>query len=138
MAEVRSASRGPVENEPARRKRRGSRLGIALLLCSAVFFGINFAQEWLFSHQVQQNVAQLQARIADVNTQNTQLQQQLAYVNSKDYIMTQARADGMVMPNDTLMHVTQLPGATRIVHVPMHVAAPPESFFIRMLRAIFQ
>ncbi len=138
MAEVRGASRGPVESEPARRSRRASRLGIALLLCSAVFFGINFAQEWLFSRQVQQNVAQLQARIADVNAQNAQLQQQLAYVNSKDYIITQARIDGMVMPGDTLMHVTQLPGPTKIVHVPVHAPTPPESFFIRMLRAIFQ
>lgn len=138
MAEVRGASRNSADSAPVRRTRRVSHLGVVLLFCSAVFFSINFAQEWWFSRQVQQNVAQLQDRVAHQQAVNAQLQQQLAYYNSKDYIVTQARAYGLVRAGDTLMHVTQLPGPTRVVRVAAQPTAPQESFFIRMLRAIFQ
>ena len=136
MAAVRGPSRDTAEAQFVRPSRRVSRLGVALLALSALFFGINFTQEWLISHQIQQRAAQMQARIAATNAQNAQLQSQLAYLSSKEYIVPAARLLGMARPGDTLMFVKHEPPTVRIVRVP--VQAPAEGLFIRLLRAIFQ
>jgi cell division protein FtsB len=136
-----AVARGPSHETAAARfvrsSRRASRLGVALLALSALFFGINFTQEWLISHQIQQQAADLQARIAATNALNAQLQSQLAYYRSKEYIIPAARALGMARPGDTLMLVRQGPPRIRIVRV--YAQAPAsEGLFIRLLRAIFQ
>jgi cell division protein FtsB len=138
MAAARGPSRDTAEAQFVRPSRRVSRLGVALLALSALFFGINFTQEWLISHQIQQRAADLQAGIAATNALNAQLQSQLAYYRSKEYIIpTARRALGMARPGDTLMFVKQEPPTVRIVRV--HVPAPAtEGLFIRLLRAIFQ
>ena len=136
-----AAARGPSRDTAAapfvRPSRRASRLGVALLALSALFFGINFTQEWLISHQIRQRAADLQARIAATNARNAQLQSKLAYYRSKEYIIPAARALGLARPGDTLMLVKQEPPRVRIVRV--NVPAPaPEGLFIRLLRSIFQ
>jgi cell division protein FtsB len=138
MAAVRRASSETVEAAVVRPGRRASRLGLILLALSALFFGVNFGQEWLISHQIQERAAQLQARIAATRALNTQLQSQLAYYRSKEYIIpTARRVLGMARPGDTLMYVKQEPPTVRIVRV--HVRTPAvEGLFIRLLRAIFQ
>ena len=137
MAAARGPSRETAEAQFVRPSRRTSRLGVALLALSALFFGINFTQEWLISHQIQQRAADLQAGIAATNARNAQLQSQLAYYRSKEYIIPAARALGMARPGDTLMLVKQEPPRVRIVRV--HVQTPaPESLFIHLLRAILQ
>ena len=137
MSEVRGPSRPVVEPPPSRR--RMPRVGIALLALSAVFFGINFGHEWWLSHQIEAQAAGLRQQIAQVQAQNTQLQQKIIYYSSKQYIILKARAQlGMVRPGDTLMHVQQLPPHVKIVRVPAQPPAPHESLFIHLLRAIFQ
>jgi len=137
MAAARGPSRETAEARFVRPSRRASRVGLALLALSAIFFGINFTQEWLISHQIQQRAADLQAGIAATNALNAQLQSQLAYYSSKEYIIPAARILGMPRPGDTLMLVKQEPPRVRIVRV--HVQTPaPESLYIHLLRAIFQ
>ena len=138
MAAVRRASHETSEAATVRPGWRASRLGIVLLALSAIFFGVNFTQEWLLSHQIQQRAADLQAGIAATNARNAQLQSQLAYYSSKEYIIPAARALGMAHPSDTLMLVKQEPPTVRIVRV--HVQAPvqPQSLFIHLLRTILQ
>ena len=137
MAAARGPSRDTAEAQVVRPSRRVSRFGVALLALSALFFGINFTQEWLISHQIRQRAADLQARIAATNARNAQLQSKLAYYRSKEYIIPAARALGMARPGDTLMLVKQEPPRVRIVRV--NVPAPaPEGLFIRLLRSIFQ
>ena len=137
MAAVRRASHETSGAAVVRPDRRASRLGIALLALSALFFGINFTQEWLISHQIRQRAADLQAGIVATNARNAQLQSQLAYYRSKEYIIPAARALGMARPGDTLMLVKQEPPRVRIVR--MYVQNPAsEGLFIRLLRAIFQ
>ena len=137
MAAVRRASRETSVAAFARPDRRASRLGIVLLALSALFFGINFTQEWLISHQIRQRAADLQAGIVATNARNAQLQSQLAYYRSKEYIIPAARALGMARPGDTLMLVKQEPPRVRIVRV-YGQAPASQSLFIRLLRAIFQ
>jgi cell division protein FtsB len=115
------------------------RVGIVLLALSAVFFGINFGHEWWLSHQIEAQAAGLRQQIAQAEAQNTQLQQQITYYGSKQYIILKARSQlGMVRPGDTLMHVQQLPPRVKIVRIHAQPAAPHESLFIHLLRAIFQ
>ena len=136
MAGARVAGRGnPISPRPAWRR---SHLGILLLVLSATFFGVNFSQEWLMSHQMQQNAAALQAHIAAQEALNAQLQNKIAYYSSKDYIVTEARLLGMARPGDTLMLVKPQPATLRTVRVRVPAAAPAESVFIRLLRAILQ
>ena len=137
MAAARSPSRGTAATQFVRPSRRTSRLGVALLALSALFFGMNFTQEWVISHQIQQRAADLQAGIAATNARNAQLQSRLAYYRSKEYIIPTARALGMARPGDTLMLVKQEPPRVRIVRVYMQAPAS-ERLFLRLLRAIFQ
>src|SRR5689334_12101197 len=137
MVAARGPSRETAEARLVRPSRRAARLGIALLALSAIFFGVNFTQEWLISHQIQQRAAQLQAGIAAANAQNAQLQNQLAYLSSKEYIIPAARALGMSQPGDTLMLVKQESPTVRIVRVHVRASIGPQTLFIRLLRAIF-
>ena|SRR5947209_5157560 len=137
MATVRGSGRTTVESASTRPNRRHRRWGIVLLLLSAIFFGVNFAQEWLTSHQVQQQAANLQAQIAQTNTLNQQLQGQIAYFQSKQYIIPEARKIGMIRPGDVLMYVKQLPPTYRVVHVKKAPPAPRSSLFANLLQAIF-
>jgi cell division protein FtsB len=137
MATVRGSGRVTVESASTRPNRRHRRWGFVLLLLSAIFFGVNFTQEWLTSHQVQQQAANLQAQIAQTNALNQQLQSQIAYFQSKQYIIPEARKLGMTRPGDVLMYVKQLPPTYRVVHVKKAPAPPQSSLFANLLQAIF-
>ena len=138
MPGVRGASRGSPEPLPPRSTRRASRLGIVLLGLSAVFFGVNFSQEWLVSRQVEQSAAALQAQINAQTALNSRLQNAIGYYGSKDYIVTAARELGMARPGDTLMLVKSQPPTIRTVYVRVQPPAPHESFLTHLLRAIFK
>ena len=136
---VRDASRSASEAAPVRPGRRLSHVGIVLLMLSAIFFGFNFAHEWILSQQIEQTAAQLQQKIDQTNAQNQQLQNQLAYLDSKEYIVPTARARlGMAQRGDTLMRVVVGPPTIHIVRVHEAAPSPPQSLFSRLLRAIFQ
>ena len=137
MAAVRGSSRTTGESASTRSSRPHRRWGIVLLVLSAIFFGVNFAQEWLTSHQVQQQAANLEVQIAQTNALNQQLQNQIAYYQSKQYIIPEARKLGMTRPGDVLMYVKQLPPTHRVVHVKQAAPAPRNSFFTNLLQAIF-
>ncbi len=139
MAEVRGPSRPAPEPPPRRAPKIRSHLGMALLALSAVFFGVNFAHEWVTSHRIEAQTASLQARIAQQNAYNKYLQSQLATYSSQDYIMQQARAQfGMAQPQDALVRVVELPPRVKVVRVRVPAPAPRESIFVHLLRAIFQ
>src|SRR5579884_2312348 len=137
MAAVRGSGRTTVESASTRPNRPHRRWGIVLLLLSAIFFGVNFTQEWLTSHQVEQQAADLQAQIAQTNALNQQLQSQIAYYQSKQYIIPEARKLGMTRPGDVLMYVKQLPPTYRVVHMKKAPAGPQGNVFANLLQAIF-
>ena len=137
MAAVRGSSRNTVESAPTRPGRRHRRWGIVLLLLSAIFFGVNFAQEWFTSHQVQQQAANLRTQIAQTNALNQQLQAQIGYYQSKQYIIPEARKLGMIRPGDVLMYVKAQPPVYRTVRVPQAPPTHKSDFFANLLQAIF-
>lgn len=116
---------------------RSPRVGVLLLLLSALFFSVNFAQEWWASHQVQQQAVQLQQKIDAATAQNARLQQQLSYYSSKQYVISQARVIGMGRPGDTLLVVNQGPARVRTIYVHAPAQVAPHNIFTRLLHALF-
>ena len=135
MAAARGASTAPVAPTPS--VWRSRRLGVALLALSAVFFGVNFAQEWWVSHQVQQQAASLRQQIGAQNALNAQLQSQISYYGSRQYIITRARQIGMSFPGDTLMQVVQQPTRYKTIRVPAPAQPQSQGFLSGLLHAIF-
>jgi cell division protein FtsL len=139
MAAGRSANRVIRDSSSPRPDRRIARLGIVLLAVSALFFGVSFARESLVSRQIQANAAQLQQEIDQANAQNSQLESQIAYLGSKPYVMTEARAKlGMVQPGDNQVHVVVGPPRVKVVRIAVPAAPSRENLFSSLLRAIFQ
>lgn len=99
------------------RSARWPRTGIVLLLLSGLFFVVNFAQEWLNSNGVKSQAAAMRQQVDMTNRLNAQLQSQLSYRVSKEYVISAARAYGMAMPGDTLMMVTTGPPRVHTVYV---------------------
>jgi len=114
--------RGPSPNSFSltRPNRRARNIGIALLLLSVVFFGVNYAQKWWLNRQIEQRAAQLQQQINQQELWNAQLQQDIAYYRSKAFIMDQARVLGMSRPGETLISIHWDPVQPRVVRVQAH------------------
>ena len=123
--------------------RTSTRLGVALLVVSAIFFAANFADKAWTSYQVS---AQRQDRIAQIASMNAKIQRlktDLVNLKSSDYYLQTARNYGYVRPGDIQIEVTNQPapatnsavsGAVAAVTTPAQ--AKGESVLRRVLEAI--
>ena len=133
MAKGRSGVGAP----PGGQRHRPPRVGAVLFVLSTIFFGVNFAQEWLDGHQVQQQAARLTQEIKQTEARSRDLLRAQAYYSSKSYITRYAHEIGMARPGDTLLVIQQDQPQVRIVH--KSVPAPaPDNIFARLLHTIFQ
>ena len=121
--------------------RVSTRLGIALMVVSVLFFAASFADKALLSVQVAQQKAQTLAQIAAVRQDISNYQHQLAYLHSRAYYVEAARAFGYVRPGDTQFAVSTLPPTSgtviRVVAQAPHVPHPHhDSLLHKILQAI--
>ncbi|HVA91415.1 MAG TPA: hypothetical protein VNL71_16410 [Chloroflexota bacterium] len=122
--------------------RTSTRLGVALLLVSALFFAANFADKaWTsfnVSHQRQQTIEQISA----INAQIDQLKQDMVNLQAGSYYLQAARAYGFVRPGDQQIEVVRNTLPSTISTAGGAVAALPstsaksESPLRRVLQAI--
>jgi hypothetical protein len=117
------------------------RLGITLLVVSAVFFAANFADKAWVSYQVGQAKQQRVEAIGLLSNQIQTLQQDLTYIHSRSYYMQEARKYGYVQPGDIQLELTTQ--AAPSVGAPDRVAVPTtvqhkasQSLLHRLLQAV--
>ena len=120
--------------------RTSTRLGVALLVVSAIFFAANFADKAWTSYQV---AAQRQDRIAQIATMNTQIQQlktDLVSLKSSDYYLQAARHYGYVRPGDIQIEVTniQMPSSTGATGGAVAAVTPPQDKSQSVLRRVLE
>jgi len=117
-----------------------SRLGISLLVVSAVFFAANFADKAWTSYQLGQEKQAQMAAIAALTSQNQQYEQQLTYANSRSFYRTEARKYGYVEPGDIQLNLSTygLASSPAPVQSAQPTATPTEqpSLLRRLLQAI--
>ncbi len=117
------------------------RLGISLLIVSAVFFAANFADKAWVSYQTGQDKLQRIAEINSLNSQIRTLQQDLTFAHSRSFYMQEARKYGYVQPGDIQLEISPLvsPGSDT---VPLAALPAPkqkpqnDSLLHRLLRAV--
>jgi hypothetical protein len=85
--------------------RMSTRLGVALLIVSAIFFAANFADKAWLSYQVSLEKRQAQAQIAEIKREIGQYHHDLAYYHSRAFYVQKARVYGYVLPGDTKIQV---------------------------------
>jgi cell division protein FtsB len=88
-----------------------TRLGVSLLVVSAIFFAANFADKAWVSYQVGQAKQQRLAAIAETSAKINQLKHDLSYLHSSAYYRQAARQYGYVEPGDIQLSLTQGPPA---------------------------
>lgn len=122
--------------------RTSTRLGVALLFVSALFFAANFADKAWTSYKVAEQRQQRIEQISAMNTQIQQLKQDLVTLQSGSYYLQAARAYGYVRPGDIQIEVvnTTIPtltssGGGAVAAVPPH-REKSESPLRRVLQAI--
>src|SRR5437879_1196140 len=118
-----------------------TRLGVSLLVVSAIFFAANFADKAWVSYQVGQAKQQRLAAIAEASTRINQLKRDLSYLHSSAYYRQAARQYGYVEPGDIQLALTQsAPAQDTVVdrsatqpqaHLKIH-----ESVLHRLLQAV--
>jgi cell division protein FtsB len=120
-------------------ERPSTRVGISLLVASAVFFLANFADKAWLSYQVAQERQQEVATIQQTDQQIAQLKATLADLHSESYYKEAARQYGYVMPGDIQLDIRNRPsqaqGAT-----PQRTAPAPAPTLTRdsLLRRVLQ
>ena len=120
--------------------RTSTRLGVALLVVSAIFFAANFADKAWTSYQV---AGRRQDRIAQISAMSAQIQQlkaDLVSLKSSDYYLQAARHYGYVRPGDIQIEVTNNLVPTTAGPVGGAVAAvpPPQDKSPSVLRRVLQ
>jgi hypothetical protein len=118
-----------------------TRLGVALLVVSAIFFAANFADKVWLSYQFAQAKQQRLAEIADAKRQIYDYQHQLAYLHSRTFYVQEARRYGYVQPGDYQLQVTVQDAAPDAAPPPAAPSTPPvpkhhESWLHRLLQAV--
>jgi cell division protein FtsB len=118
-----------------------TRLGVSLLVVSAIFFAANFADKAWVSYQVGQAKQQRLAAIAETSTRISQLKHDLSYLHSSAYYRQAARQYGYVEPGDIQLAVTQgAPSQDSVVvrsaQDPNVHPKPHESVLHRLLQAV--
>lgn len=97
-------------------ERMSTRLGIALLVVSSIFFAANFADKAWMSYQVAQERHHYVLQIEQVRQQIAQYSSDLKYMRTRPYYVQAARAYGYVQPGDVPVSIQQAP----------QLAAPPQ------------
>jgi hypothetical protein len=118
-----------------------TRLGVALLVVSAILFAANFADKVWLSYQFAQAKQQRLADIADAKQQIYQYQHELAYLHSRAFYVQEARRYGYVQPGDYQLQVTVQNADPDAAPPPAAPAATPapkhhESWLHRLLQAV--
>jgi hypothetical protein len=121
--------------------RMSTRLGIALLLVSSIFFAANFADKAWVSYQVARQKQDLLTQIAQTNQQIVQLNSDLKYMHTRPYYVQAARQFDYAEPGDIPVSISAAPAPAQ---APVQQRARPavkpathhESIFRRLLEAI--
>ena len=123
-------------------ERTSTRLGIALLVVSGIFFAANFADKAWISYQVAQVRQQRLEQIQATTQQIQQLKHDLAYMHSRAYYVQAARHYGYIQPGDMQIQVisessppSPSVGDSGVAMAPTHQTSH-ESLLRRMLQAI--
>jgi cell division protein FtsB len=125
--------------------RISTRLGIALLVVSGLFFSANFADKAWVSYQVAQQKAQLIATIQQTQQQITTYSSDLKFMHTRAYYVEAARDFGFVQPGDIPVSITTIsPPANSSGSATHPAAASPAptpatqqpSVFTRIMQAI--
>jgi cell division protein FtsB len=86
-----------------------TRLGIALLVVSSIFFAANFADKAWVSYQVAQQKQQLLQEIQQTKQQISQASSELKYMHTRPYFVEAARQFDFVRPGDSLVSISTAP-----------------------------
>lgn len=118
-----------------------SRLGISLLVVSAVFFAANFADKAWVSYQVGQDKQQRIAAIAALEAKIHKDEQDLTYSSTRSYYMEAARNLGYVQPGDIQLQLTtQMPQSAAMsdhpAQAPAKTSEQHESLLHKLLQAV--
>jgi hypothetical protein len=90
--------------------RASGRLGVSLLIVSALFFAANFADKAWVSYQAGQQKQERMVAIGAVSAQIQTLRQQLVFARSRTYYMQQAeKYYGYVQPGDIELQLNLQP-----------------------------
>lgn len=123
-------------------ERLSTRLGITLLIVSAIFFAANFADKAWLSYQVVQERHQREAEIRQITAQIDAAQRDLSYMKSRAYYVQAARDLGFVQPGDVQLNITvaaPVPASITDTGDAHRAAAPPprhESLLDRVMALI--
>ena len=90
-------------------ERLSTRLGITLLIVSAIFFAANFADKAWLSYQVAQERHQREAQIQLITAQIAVVQHDLSYMKTRAYYVQAARDLGFVRPGDVQLNIKVAP-----------------------------
>jgi cell division protein FtsB len=120
--------------------RTSTRLGVALLVVSAIFFAANFADKAWTSYQV---AGQRQDRIAQIAAMNAKIQllkTDLVSLKSSDYYLQAARQYGYVRPGDIQIEVTSklLPASSGPAGGAVAAVTPPQDKSQSVLRRVLE
>ena len=121
-------------------ERLSTRLGITLLVVSAVFFAANFADKAWLSYRVAQERHQRQAQIQQITAQISAVQRDLGYMKTRAYYVQAARDLGFVQPGDVQLDIKVTPAAVAGDLVEARSAPAPhvrhESLLDKIMRLI--
>jgi len=123
--------------------RVSTRLGIALLIVSSLFFAANFADKAWVSYQVAQEKQQLITQIEQTQQQIAKFNTDLKYMQMRSYYVQAARTFGFVQPGDIPVSIsTSSAPAQSSAVMDSHAGASPasarhqDSIFTRVMQAI--
>lgn len=117
--------------------RMSTRLGVTLLVVSAIFFAANFADKAWLSYQVSQQKHQRLVQIAELQQQIQQYQGDLKYLHTTQYYVNAARPYGYVRQGDIQLQVPPI-SVTSVApaRAPEPVTQQHESLFGRLIQSI--
>jgi len=124
--------------------RVSTRLGIALLVVSSLFFAANFADKAWVSYQVAQQKQQLISQIQQTQAQIAKFNGDLKYMQTRSYYVEAARTFGFVQPGDIPVSIStsSAPSPSSVVAQDTRAGTSPatvkhqDSVFTRVMQAI--
>jgi len=120
--------------------RTSTRLGVALLVVSAIFFAANFADKAWTSYQVAGQRQDRIAQIASMNAKIQHLKSDLVSLQSADYYLQTARNYGYVRPGDIQIEVTnnRIPTSSSSTGGAVAAVTPPQDKSQSVLRRVLE
>ena len=116
-----------------------TRLGIALLIVSAIFFAANFADKAWVGYQVAQEKRAKIELIRQTESQIQGLNTQLKYMKTRGYYIQEARAYGYQLPGDIPVSISVAPPAAASGDAALPIPTPQpkrESVWRKIISAI--